>query len=76
MQGAGETLLGRNVDYRYGFRDGEGVFCRPWEDWEEYEEGELYVEKVIPSPDGGRILAYVKSAYGDTCFVWLCEAGS
>lgn len=70
-----ETLAYRQVDYRYGFYDTVGEFLQTWENWNNPEggemEGDLYIQKLLPSPDGKVLLAYVESAFWDTTFVWL-----
>ncbi len=84
-----EKLVYRQVDYRYGFYDTVGEFFRFSEDWfdpasEESRSddtaretnADLYIEKLLPSPDGTQLLIYVRSAFWDTCFVWLYTLGS
>lgn len=84
-----EKLVYRQVDYRYGFYDTIGEFFRFSEDWfdpafEDSQSGtaikgtnaDLYIEKLLPSPDGTQLLVYIRSTFWDTCFVWLYTLGS
>nr|WP_297864511.1 hypothetical protein [uncultured Acetatifactor sp.] len=68
------SLVSRQVDYRYGFYDTPGRFSPFWEELlnpsGEMRE-ELYVEKLLPSPDGRLLLVYVRSDFWNHTFVWL-----
>lgn len=84
-----EKLVYRQVDYRYGFYDTIGEFFHFWEDIfdpsigdgrgepsEDGIEGDLYIDTLLPSPDGTQLLVYIRSTFWDTCFVWLYTLGS
>lgn len=84
-----EKLVYRQVDYRYGFYDTIGEFFRSSEDWfDPASQGsssdptngdindDLYIDKLLPSPDGTQLLVYIRSTFWDTCFVWLYTLGS
>lgn len=74
-----EKLAYRQVDYRYGFYDTVGEFLQTWEDWNNPDggemEGDLYIDKLLPSPDGKQLLVYVQSAFWDRVMVWLYTLG-
>lgn len=79
-QKGADSLIYRQVDYRYGFYDTLGELTHPWEDWlgpsEDEMEGELYIEQILPSPDGSRLLLDVRSSFWNTRFLWLYSMGS
>lgn len=68
------------VDYRYGFYDSLGNFFTSWKKWLNLSEGQTsedyYLEKLIPSPDGTRLLVYIRSSFQDMCIVWLYTLGN
>lgn len=74
-----EKLAYRQVDYRYGFYDTVGEFLQTWEDWNNPDGGEmesdLYIHRLLPSPDGKQLLVYVQSAFWDRTMVWLYALG-
>lgn len=76
-QDDGAALAYRQVDYRYGFYDTAGEFLGDWKDYFDMneEDSELYIEKLIPSPDGKQLLVYIRSAYWDTLFIQLFTLG-
>lgn len=81
-QGAERALEYRQVDYRYGFYDVTGGFQKIPEGWERWHtstegemEGDLYIDKLLPSPDGKQLLVYVRSAFWDKLMVWLYTLG-
>lgn len=81
-QGTEEILECRQVDYRYGFYDSAGDFreiLNGWEDWGSLPGGEteedLYIDKLLPSPDGRQLLIYIRSAFRDRLTVWLYTLG-
>ena len=76
----GGRFVFRQVDYRYGFYDTLDEFFRFRDQWlnpgHETKEEDLYIESLLPSPDGKQLLVYVRSAVGDTRIVWLYTLGS
>ncbi len=74
-----EKLVYRHVDYRYGFYDTLGEFFGFWEDWfnpaGDETNGNLYIDSLLPSPDGSQMLVYIRSVYDATCLVWLYTCG-
>lgn len=70
----------REVDYRYGFYDTLGELFRFWEEWNnpsgDSMESDLYVDSLLPSPDGKQLLIYIRSAFWNSCMVWLQTLGS
>lgn len=76
------TLEYRQVDYRYGFYDVAGDFREIPEGWESWNnpgagemEGDLYIDVLLPSPDGKQLLVYIRSAFWDKLTVWLYTFG-
>ena len=78
-QESGEVLEYREVDYRYGFYDVAGDFWETWEDWSNPDsgemEGDLYIERILSSPDGRQLLVYIQSAFWDRLIVRLYTLG-
>ncbi len=77
-----QTLEYRQVDYRYGFYDVFGDFQEIPEAWQRWNnpgggemEGDLYIEVLLPSPDGKQLLVYIRSAFWDKLTVWLYTFG-
>ena len=74
-----ERLAYREVDYRYGFYDTVGAFRQTWKEWNnpdsEETEGHLYIEDLLPAPDGRQLLVYLRSAFWDRAMVWLYTLG-
>ena len=73
-------LVYRQVDYRYGFYDTLGELIRFWEDWNNPSggsmESDLYIDSLLPSPDGKQLLIYIRSAFWDSSMVWLQTLGT
>lgn len=74
------TLECRRIDYRYGFYDVTGNFPEIRERWSSTSAGEaqpdLYLDRLLPSPDGTQLLVYVRSAFWDGLTIWLYTMGS
>ncbi len=82
-QGEDRTLEYRDVDYRYGFYDVAGEFqgiLEHWDQWSDPAGGEmeddLYIDRLLPSPDGKQLLVYIRSAFWDGLTVWLYTLGA
>ncbi len=79
-EGPEGSLVYRQVDYRYGFYDTLGQFQPFWDFWfhpsEEESKEDIYLDRMIPSPDGSQLLLYVRSAFWNTYFVWLYSMDS
>ncbi|MCI8543827.1 MAG: hypothetical protein HFH95_11030 [Lachnospiraceae bacterium] len=78
-QESGEVLEYREVDYRYGFYDVAGDF---WEIREDLSDSpgeemakDLYIERILPSPDGKQLLVYIRSSFWDRLIVRLYTLG-
>lgn len=69
------SLVCHQVDYRYGFYDTSGRLVPFWEERLAPSgaemRGDLYVEKLLPSPNGKQLLVYVRSDFWNNTFVWL-----
>ncbi|MCI9336078.1 MAG: hypothetical protein HFH93_00815 [Lachnospiraceae bacterium] len=69
----------RQVDYRYGFYDVAGGFFKTWENRNSPLGAEMgdsvYMEQLLPSPDGKQLLIYLRSAYRNANAVLLCTLG-
>ncbi len=78
-EGGEQKLEYRNVDYRYGFYDVAGDFLKIWETWSSPAGGEirgdLYIDQILPSPDGRHLLVYICSAFSDRTRVCLYTLG-
>lgn len=78
-QEANSMLEYRQVDYRYGFYDVIGDFQESWQVRNIPNKGELaqdlYIDQLLPSPDGKQLLIYIRSASGDHINVWLSTLG-
>ena len=78
-QESGEVLEYREVDYRYGFYDVAGAFWEIREDLSdppgEEMAKDLYIERILPSPDGKQLLVYIRSSFWDRLIVRLYTLG-
>lgn len=75
----GKLLEYRQVDYRYGFYDVAGDYVKTWENWDnahgQETTGDLYIEQLLPSPDGKRLLINIRSDYRDAGLALLYTLG-
>lgn len=78
-EGTDGMLEYRQIDYRYGFHDRMGDFFETWDGWDSPSQGELeedmYIERLLASPDGKQVLAYFRSVSLDRLTIRLYTLG-
>ena len=78
-EGTDGMLEYRQIDYRYDFHDRMGDFFETWDGWDSPSQGELeedmYIERLLASPDGKQVLAYFRSVSLDRLTIRLYTLG-